>query len=128
MDKLLETPINLSDMDGMLVLQVPMAGTEPENIKIRIGDSGEITVQATPRGDRAEPAKWYTHEWRVGDYNRMVKLPYAVESERANATYDNGVLTVSMPRGNKTTAREIRLDKIGAAHGEEVGHRGHAKM
>ncbi len=127
MDRTIDTPVNLTEMDGDLVLQVPMPGAEPENIHIRIGDSDEIAVEATPRGKRAEPAQWHLHEWRVGDYNRLVKLPYAIDSAQTNATYNNGVLTISMPRGSRTTAREIRLHTISSGYGEQVGHRGHAE-
>ncbi len=125
MDKLLEPPVNLSEVNGDLVLAVPMPGTEPDSINIRIGDSNEITVEAQPRGQRENAAKWYLHEWRVGDYNRMVKLPFPIDSARVNATYDNGVLTLSMPRGTRTTGREIRLQVVGEARGAAIGHRGY---
>ncbi len=124
MDRLIDTPVNLSEVDGFLVLYVPMPGTEPENIRVRLGDDDNVTVESTPRGKREEPAKLYTHEWRVGDYNRKIKLPYPVDSIKTNATYRNGVLTVSMPRGSKTIEREIRLNTVGLAYGEEIGHRG----
>ncbi len=124
MDQMLETPVNLSEYGGDLVLHVPMPGAEPENIHIRIRDSGELTVEAKPRGMRADPAKWYVHEWRVGEYNRMVKLPFAIHSDRVNVTYNNGVLTVTMPRGEKTTTRDIRLNTISSGYGELVGHHG----
>ncbi len=124
MDRMIDTPVNLSEVDGFLVLYVPMPGAEPENIHIRIGDSNEITVESTPRGKREEPAKWYAHEWRVGDHNRKVKLPFPVDSAKTNATYRNGVLTVSMPRGTRTIEREIQLSTVGLAYGEEIGHRG----
>ncbi len=127
MDRELVTPVNLSEYGGDLVLHVPMPGAEPENIHIRIGDSGEITVEAEPRGMRAQSAKWYVHEWRVGDYNRMVKLPFAIDSARVNATYNNGVLTITMPKGARTTTREVRLNTISSAYGGEIGHRGLAK-
>ncbi len=124
MDRLINTPVNLSEVDGFLVLYVPRPGTEPENIRVRLGDDDNVTVESTPRGKREEPAKLYTHEWRVGDYNRKIKLPYPVDSIKTNATYRNGVLTVSMPRGSKTIEREIRLNTVGLAYGEEIGHRG----
>ncbi len=124
MDKLMELPVNLSEANGNLVLAMPMPGTEPESIRIRISDSDEVDVEALPRGKRAEVAKWYLHEWRVGEYNRMVKLPFPIDSARVNATYDNGVLTISMPRGTRTIARDILLQTVGQAHGEAVGHRG----
>ncbi len=126
MDRLLETPVILSEVDGFLVMHVPMPGAEPENIHVRIGDADEVTVESSPRGTREEPAKWHVHEWRVGDYSRKVKLPSPVDSARTNVTYNNGVLTVTMPKGTRTTVREIRLSTLGSAYGEEIGHRGRA--
>lgn len=121
-----DTPVNLSEMDGDIVLQVPLAGTEPVNISIHISDSGQIVIRATARGDRAEPARWHLHEWQIGEHHRSVILPCPIDSEHANATYRNGVLTVSMPRGAKTIARDIHLQTLSSGYGEQVGHRGHA--
>ena len=125
MDKQSGFPVNLSEANHDLVLHAPMPGTEPENIMVQIAE-GSITIKSTPRGSRQEPAKWYMHEWLIGDHNRTISLPYAIDSERVNVTYNNGVLTVSMPRGTKTTKREIRLTTVSSGYGELVGHRGHA--
>jgi HSP20 family protein len=125
MDKQSGFPVNLSEANHDLVLHAPMPGTEPENIVVQIAE-GSVTIKSTPRGSRQEPARWFMHEWQIGDYNRTISLPYAIDSERVNVTYNNGVLTVSMPRGTKTTKREIRLTTVSSGYGEEVGHRGHA--
>lgn len=124
MDKVMETPVNLSEISGDLVLHVPMAGAEPDNIVVRFMENDEMTVESTPRGERAEPAKWYAREWRIGDYNRKIRLPYPVDAERVNVTYNNGVLTVTMPRGSRTAKRELRLTTRSSAYGGKVGHRG----
>lgn len=118
-------PINLSEADHDLVLHAPMPGTEPENIIVQV-DEGRLSIKSTPRGSRQQPAKWYVHEWEIGDYTRTIPLPFPVDSDHLNVTYNNGVLTVSMTRSTRTNKRDVRLAHVRSAYGHDVGHSGHA--
>lgn len=126
MDTQSDFPINLSEANHDLVLHAPMPGSEPENIFVQV-EEGTLSIKSTPRGSRQEPAKWYMHEWQIGDYARTVKLPFPVDSEHVNVTYKNGVLTVSMTRSAKTHKREVRLTQVRSAYGHDVGHSGHSR-
>jgi len=53
-----------------------------------------------------------------------VKLPHPIDSRHVNVTYNNGVLTVSMPKSQHTTPREIKVKKIKGARGQTRGHSG----
>lgn len=125
MDTRSNFPINLTEADHELVLHAPLPGTEPENIVVQV-DNVRLTIKSTPRGSRQDPAKWYVREWEIGDYERTITLPYAIDSDHMNVTYKNGVLTISMARSAKTVKREIRLTQVGSAYGQDVGHSGHA--
>ena len=57
-------------------------------------------------------------EWHIGEYHRVVPLPYPINSQRVNATYNNGVLTLSMPKGEQTTPRTIQVKKVRGARGQ----------
>lgn len=76
------------------------------------------------RGMLASDKKPLRQEWHIGEYHREVRLPFPIMSQHVNVTYDNGVLTVSMPRGERTTPREIRVKKIRGARGQTRGHKG----
>jgi HSP20 family protein len=123
MNSRLELPVNLSETDNELVLHAAMPGVEPEDISVTLGPE-RITVKSKPRGIQQNGAKQHLHEWDIGRHERTLALPKEVVSEKVNATYKNGVLTVTMPEGNGTKPREIRLTKIKSAHGARVGHRG----
>jgi HSP20 family protein len=120
-----QIPINLTEARDDLVLHAPMPGAEPEDILITI-DEKTITLHASPRGMLAEDKTMLRHEWRIGDYHRTIELSYPIDSARVNATYRNGVLTVTMPKSDSTTPREIRLGKLQSAYGETQGHSGQA--
>lgn len=119
----LKTPINLTDAGGELVLHAPMPGAEPENIIVTFTPKS-IILHSTMRGMLASDKKPLKQEWHIGEYHRELRLPFPVMSQHTNITYNNGVLTVSMPKGDQTTPREIRVKKVGSAHGQTRGHSG----
>ncbi len=116
-------PVNLTEAGDDLVLHAAMPGAEPENIFLTIAVD-EITLRSTMRGTLAHDKKMLIDEWRIGDYYRVVKLPYPINSRHVNVTYNNGVLTVSMPKGERTAPREIRVKKVKGARGQTRGHSG----
>lgn len=64
-------------------------------------------------------------EWEIGEYHRALKLPFPVDSKRANATCNNGVLTVSLPKSEHLTlSRQIKVKKVRAERGQTRGHSG----
>lgn len=123
MNKLAKIPVNLTDAGDDLVLHAAMPGTEPENILVTF-TTKTIVLHSTMRGKLASDKRPLRQEWRVGEYHRELRLPFTVDSARANVTYDNGVLTVSVPKGHEMTPREIRLRKIKGQRGQTRGHSG----
>ncbi len=121
--KFMAIPVNLTEADDDLVLHAAMPGAEPENISITVTEDA-ITLRATARGRSARDKKTLIEEWRIGEYHRVVKLPHPIDSRHVNVTYNNGVLTVSMPKSERTTPREINVRKVKGARGQTRGHSG----
>ncbi len=125
-DTFLKIPVNLTDADDDLVLHAAMPGAEPENIRVTF-TAKSIMLHSTMRGMLASDKKPLKQEWHIGEYHRELRLPFPIMSQHVNVTYSNGVLTVSMPKGEQTTPRQVRVQKIGAARGQTRGHSGRAK-
>src|SRR5919204_5698550 len=100
-----EIPVNLTDAGDYLVLHAPMPGAEPEDIIVTFTER-TLTLHSRMRGMLAQDKTPLRHEWRIGDYHRSVELSYQVDSQRVNVAYNNGVLTVTMPKAEQTTPRE----------------------
>lgn len=123
MDKLNKIPVNLIDSGKALVLHAAMPGTEPENILVTF-TAKAIVLDSTARGAVGRDKRILRQEWGIGKYHRMLRLPETVDTGRVNVTYDNGVLTVSMPKGAEMTPREIHVKKVKGPHGQTRGHSG----
>ena len=119
----LKIPINLTDANDDLVLHAAMPGAEPENILVTF-TAKSIILHSTMRGTLGSDKKPLRQEWHIGEYHRELRLPFPVMSQHTNVTYNNGVLTLSMPKGEQTIPRELRVKKIGAARGQTSGHVG----
>jgi len=82
-----------------LVVKLGLPGLIQEDIDIFV-DAGVLTV----RGERQPPADaapeaYLLHEWPYGRFERSIILPFAVDKDRIQATYADGVLIIVLPRG-----------------------------
>jgi HSP20 family molecular chaperone IbpA len=60
-------------------------------------------------------------EWTVGLYEQQVALPQPVNGALTNATYENGILLLAMPKltaGQRVDHVEFHLQALDATHGE----------
>jgi HSP20 family protein len=120
-------PVRVYQKENQFVLAAPLAGLEPDDIRITI-DGRQVTIHGNERGPRQDDLDLLKAEWRIGPYHRQIELPETVNGSLTNATYGNGVLVLTIPKadGNeKSTRAEFTLDAIQPTRGERVGHVGH---
>jgi HSP20 family protein len=117
-------PVNLFDNERELMVVAPMPGVGPEDITIDVTDDGQITLRAAMHGEGQERIDYLTREWSYGPYERTIELPCAVDATRANVSYGNGVLAVTLPKVDSTNAGRIVVPRTGHTRGVAVGHSG----
>ena len=101
-------PINLFENDRELMVVAPMPGVSPEDISIDVTDDGQLTVRvgAARRGPGADPlppARVVVRSVRADD-RAAVRGRCAT---RANVTYGNGVLSITFPKADATSAGRV---------------------
>jgi HSP20 family protein len=88
-----------------IVLELP--GVKPEDVKLSI-ENQVLTI----RGEKKQVAeenseRWHRYERSYGAFERTFTLPSTVDVERIQATADHGVLTITLPKSEKSKPREI---------------------
>ena len=119
-------PVRIYETQRRIMVVTPMPGLEPGDIEVTI-DADRVTLHGRARGPHQHDLALLISEWSIGPYHREVRLPMPVAAELTNATYDNGVVVLCLPKaaaGAAPSRAEITLDAIEATRGEYVGHVG----
>ena len=93
------------------LLKFDIPGLNKEQIKVDLHD-GVLTVSGERREERKEEDKDHRRhvtEVSYGSFLRTITVPQAVESERVEARYENGVLNVTVPKSDVSRARQISI-------------------
>jgi len=91
-----QPPTDVYEDDAGLVVQVEVAGMRSEDFSISL--AGQTLVIAGTRTDSASKQTYHQMEIRFGEFRAEVYLPWLVESEGVEASYDEGFLKVRLPR------------------------------
>lgn len=99
--------IIVSATEEALLVRAEVPGMKLEDFDISV--SGDmLTVQGSrTTGEGLEGGWYHRRERESGAFNRAIRLPAAVDGERAEAAYLAGVLTVSLPLEEAAKPREI---------------------
>lgn len=116
-------PVNLFENDRELMVVTPMPGVGPEDIEIDVTD-GSLALRARQHGEGQERIRYLTREWAYGPYERTIDLPRTVDGSRANVTFGNGVVSVTLPKAATTTPARLVVERTGQARGVTAGHHG----
>lgn len=92
------TGLDLWANEDALQVALDAPGLDPASIDLSVlGDT--LTIRAATSGTEADQQRsWLRRERPSGTFARSVHLPYAVDSERAEARYRDGVLTITLHR------------------------------
>lgn len=93
----------------LLSLDIP--GVSPDNIHLEVKDS-QLRVWGERKSEdtQSEGARKVSHR-RYGRFERLFSLPSHVDEEHIEASYENGVLQLALPKAEKAKGRQIQIQK-----------------
>lgn len=90
--------LDMSETDKELVVNVELPGMTEKDIDVSI-TKDLLTISGEKKQEKEEREKgWYRMERQYGSFSRSIPLPYEVESDKAEATFKNGVLSIKLPK------------------------------
>ena len=92
-----------------LVVKAAVPGVKPGDIAITLKD-GALVIQGEAKEEREEKEeRYHVRERRSGNFRRAVTLPEGLDTTRAEATFEDGVLTVTLPKAEEAKPQEIKV-------------------
>lgn len=107
-------PMDLYKVDDHYVLTADLPGVDPGSVDVTV-DNGTMTLTAHRSARSDEAVQWLSNERFSGTYRRQLSLGEGVDCSRISATYENGVLTVSIPLAERAKPRRVNVAHAGTA-------------
>ena len=109
-------PLDVSENENDFVVKASLPGVKPESVQITIqGDALSIRAETQTNAEQ-KGERWHLRERRFGVFQRSLSLGTPVDSEKASADFEHGVLTLTLPKAESSKPRQIRIGSHGASH------------
>ena len=101
-------PMDLYKVDDHYVLTADLPGVDPGSVDVTV-DNGTLTLTAHRSVRSEDSVQWLASERFFGTYRRQLSLGDGVDTTKIAATYENGVLTVTIPLAERAKSRRIEV-------------------
>lgn len=101
--------INLTEDTNHFYLRAELPGIQPDDLEIS-ATANSISISGERRiAEESEGTRYHRREREAGKFNRVVNMPDQVNSDKIEAECRNGVLTVTIPKSEKSKPRQISI-------------------
>jgi HSP20 family protein len=114
-------PLDVTTDTDSLVIEAALPGIKPEDVDITV-ENGTLTITGKTADERkAEEGSYLVQEIRRGTFSRSVTLPNGLEPDKADATFEHGVLRLRIPKAEQVKPKQIRISTVSNGHGQRTG-------
>jgi len=102
-------PLDVYETDDSLVVKAALPGMRADDVDISL--SGDVlTIKGeTKSEEEVKRESYHRRELRYGSFARSIPLPMRVDYNKAEAVFEQGVLTVTMPKAEELKAKTIKV-------------------
>lgn len=101
--------VDLYQTDNEVVVKASLPGLKSEDVQISVtGDTLSIKGEFKQEDEKKERA-YHLREQRYGAFERAFALPTIVVGDKAKAEFENGILTISLPKAEEVKPRMITV-------------------
>lgn len=102
-------PLDVSENEHNFVIKASLPGVKPEDVQVTIhGDilsiRGETKAEEEKKGET-----WHLRERRYGSFQRSISLGTPISTDKAEAKFDHGVLTLTLPKAEEARPKQIKV-------------------
>jgi HSP20 family protein len=98
----------LEDTDAYTV-KASIPGIQPDDVEITLTDN-VLTIKGETRGEQnVEEKNYHLRERHFGSFTRSIRLPMPVDADQVDASHENGVLTLHLPKLEAVKPKRIAV-------------------
>lgn len=101
--------IDMYQTDDEIVVKAALPGVKADEVQINI--TGEVLTlkDEMKHEEEKEEKAWHIREQRYGSFERSIVLPTDVVADKAKADFENGILTITLPKADEVKPRTITV-------------------
>ena len=101
-------PLDITEAENDFVVKASLPGIRPEDVQTTVlGDT--LTIRAESKVEEENGHNWLLRERRAGSFQRTVSMGTPINADMASAQFDNGVLTLTLPKSEQARPKQIKL-------------------
>jgi HSP20 family protein len=102
-------PVNVWEDGDAFHVEAELPGLTREQLQLSVTNRNQLTLQGERLPEEVEKGRWHRRERGFGRFQRMLKLPTPVDADKIEATFENGLLHVVLPKGEEARPRRIAV-------------------
>lgn len=101
--------LDVSEADEGFVVKASLPGIKPEDVNITF-ENNVLTIQGETRDEQeTKDQRYYLRERRYGTFSRSIQVPATIKADAIEAHYENGVLTLHLPKAEEAKPKRIAI-------------------
>jgi len=101
--------VDLTETKDRLVIKAELPGLEAKDVELTLADN-ILTIRGEKKEEKEEKDEHrFFVERYCGTFERRIKLPTLVKTDKIDATFDKGILTINLPKSEEAKNREIKI-------------------
>jgi HSP20 family protein len=105
--------------DNKVVYRLSIPGIDPKDVDLSI-TGNQITIKAERKAPDVPAESWISSGFYYGSLEQSFTLPDGLEVDKVNATFNNGILEISIPAAKAILPRKIEVKQLGTAEQTKV--------
>jgi HSP20 family protein len=102
--------IELQDTEDNLVLRAEIPGVDGKDIDVQVTREA-VAISGEHRFEKkTQEQGFFRSEFRYGNFQRVVPLPVPIQNDRVHAEFNNGILTLTLPKVTEARRTVVKLN------------------
>ncbi|MBW4573812.1 MAG: Hsp20/alpha crystallin family protein [Aphanothece sp. CMT-3BRIN-NPC111] len=102
--------IELQDTEENLILRAEIPGVEGKDIDIHVTREAVALSGEHRYENKASERGYFRSEFRYGKFQRVISLPVAIQNDRVKAEFNNGILTLTLPKVTEARRTVVKIN------------------